>query len=382
MIFLSSLRFAEKISRIALDAQRLVLDNLPPAKSSSFYSVASSPAFSCRLGKRSAMQRSVITFVSFLTSLIAASCLAQMPGDPDFRPLSSTLTTDGLASHSEDLTVPHAPTSQVPSPEEEETPLTDSPKALDKLAATPIISLSEFWGYRWGTSSLDWIPGDQLGEFSFGWDHYVEEGIHQGPAMGADFHFLSGPDQTDMPARVYDFSLAYQYRDRMGPLGIDAAAAVMAASDFKGSARKGILFPAHAVGFLTVQPSVDVVMGVDYLDRGDIKLLPVAGLVLTPSPDVRYELFFPRPRAVFQLNDDYRIYFSGELGGGSWDIERVGLLGNDLATYRDLRTCVGLERAGIAFEIGYLFDRRIEYTSGIGNTNLADAVMFRLLTTY
>ena len=60
-------------------------------------------------------------------------------------------------------------------------------------------------------------------------------------------------------------------------------------------------------------------------------------------------------------------------------------LGNDLATYHDLRVCIGLEYAETdktwtAFEIGYLFDRRLEYSSGIGNMPLNDAVMFRLVT--
>ena len=61
--------------------------------------------------------------------------------------------------------------------------------------------------------------------------------------------------------------------------------------------------------------------------------------------------------------------------------------GNDLATYRDLRVCIGVEYVEkdgqrSAFEIGYLFDRRLEYTSGIGDMHLDDAVMLRLVTRY
>jgi hypothetical protein len=356
------------------------------------------------------MQRSVTTLAGLLTVLIAARGLAQTSGDSGVEFLSSQLNIDGLSAPGGDpgtlyalpvvppavdtsspgLASPPplaAPTSEVPGEAEVETPLTESPKAIEDLARTPVAPLSDFLGYRWSTESLQWIPGNQLGEFSIDWDHYVKEGINQGVDFGMGFHFLDGPDRSDMPARVYDFSVGYQYRNRLGPLGIDVSAAVLAASDFLGSVRKGILFPSHAVGFLTVRPQVDIVFGVDYLDRGDIKLLPVAGLILTPTPETRFELLFPRPRAVYQLTDTYRIYLSGELGGGSWDIERVGLLGNDLATYRDLRTCIGLEVAEkdgrrSAFEVGYLFDRRLEYTSGIGDTRLADAVMFRLLTTF
>ena len=150
--------------------------------------------------------------------------------------------------------------------------------------------------------------------------------------------------------------------------------------------RKGILFPSHAVGFLSVRPEIDVVFGVDYLDRGDIKLLPVAGLIWTPNAEMRFELVFPRPRAVFQLTEHHRLYVAGELGGGTWAIERV-TFDNDLATYHDLRVCVGVEYVEkdgqrLAFEIGYLFDRRLEYTSGIGDMRLDDAVMFRVVTRY
>ena len=81
---------------------------------------------------------------------------------------------------------------------------------------------------------------------------------------------------------------------------------------------------------------MDLVFGIDYLDRGDIKLLPVGGLIWTPNPAMRFEVVFPRPRAVFQLSDRYRLYVSGELGGGSWAIRRVSQ-DDDLATYRDLR---------------------------------------------
>ncbi len=101
-------------------------------------------------------------------------------------------------------------------------------------------------GYRYSAASLDWIPGggNQFGMFSIDWDHYQKAGITNGIGVGAAFHFLSGPDQTDMPARTYDFSLAYQVRQRLGPLAFDAAASVLAASDFKGSARRGFSFPA------------------------------------------------------------------------------------------------------------------------------------------
>jgi hypothetical protein len=252
----------------------------------------------------------------------------------------------------------------------------------------PEPSLRDFWGYRYHTDWLGWIPGggDQFGMFTLGWDHYTKSGIENGLGLGAGFYFLSGPNQTDMPAIVYDFSAGYQIRYRLGELAIDVSAAVLAASDFKGCAREGIRYPAHAVGFLTLADGFDLVFGVDYLDRGDYKLLPVMGAIWAPNDTLRFELVFPRPRIYYQFIDHHRIYVGGELGGGTWAIERESLA-DDLATYRDLRICLGIEsveKTGhrCAFEVAYLFDRRLMYTSKIGNMNLNDAFMISLMTKY
>jgi hypothetical protein len=261
---------------------------------------------------------------------------------------------------------------------------------LEALVDDPAAdTLGGFLGYRYETSSTDWVVGngDQFGMFSLDWEHYVDSGIHSGLGLGAKIHFLAGPERADMPPRAFDFSLAYQKRDRLGPFGYDVAASVMASSDFEGSAREGIRFPGHAVGFLEVHPTTELVFGVDYLDRGDLKILPVAGLILFPNAITRLEFLFPRPRAVFRLTDDHRLYVAGELGGGTWVIERVvGRVFDDLATYRDLRLSLGLEwvkKDGnrSALEIGYLFDRRLEYTSGT-ELDLDDTVLLRVVETF
>jgi hypothetical protein len=89
---------------------------------------------------------------------------------------------------------------------------------------------------------------------------------------------------------------------------------------------------------------------------------------------------------VFRLARGYRVYVGGEMGGGTWAIERATLV-DDLATYRDLRLCVGLqcvEDSSVcpSIEIGYLFDRRLEYTSRTGNFNPSDTAMIRLFGTF
>ena len=248
--------------------------------------------------------------------------------------------------------------------------------------------LDAFLGYRYGLSPMEWIVGngDQFGMFSLTTDHYQKSGVSHGFDVGYEFHFLSGPVVTDMPARLYDFSIAYQHRDRLGAFGYDVAASVMVSTDFEGSCREGIRYPGHAVGFLSLDPRTELVFGVDYLDRGDIKLLPVGGVILMTHADVRLEMVFPRPRAVIQLTERYRLHVGGEMGGGTWDIERA-TSEEDLATYRDLRVSVGLQflednNLRSAVEIGYLFDRKLEYTSGNGDYRPNDTAMIRLIGTF
>ena len=74
------------------------------------------------------------------------------------------------------------------------------------------------------------------------------------------------------------------------------------------------------------------------------------------------------------------------MGGGTWAIECAAEF-SDLATYRDLRLCIGREsrEAGgqwSAFKIGYLFDRRLLYSSAVGDMHLDDAVGFRSVTAF
>ncbi len=272
--------------------------------------------------------------------------------------------------------------------------LTETMTAAPSVDLVPTIQcahpdpIQSFLGYRYEVSSTDWMIGNgqQFGMFSLTWDHYQSPGVDHGLGAGVGIHFLSGPVTTDMPPRAYDFSLAYQHRDRLGAFGYDVAVSVMASSDFEGSAREGIRFPCHAVGFLSMSPTTDLVFGVDYLDRGDVKLLPVGGLIVVPHPDLRLEFVFPRPRAVFRLTGQNQLYVAGELGGNTWAIERTTLV-DDLATYRDLRVCVGLQTVDAdgdvtAIEVGYLFDRRLEYGTGDGDVSLNDTAMIRLVRTF
>ncbi len=158
-------------------------------------------------------------------------------------------------------------------------------------------------------------------------------------------------------------------------------------SDFEGSARKGIRFPGHAVTCLRINPQWEALLGIEYLDRDDISLLPVAGVIIKPSDYLRLEAVFPRPRAVVQImNSDRWLYLSGKLGGGTWAVERVDLT-SDNATYRDLRLVLGVEYSKedlhtSSLEIGYVFNRRLSYRSAVGDYSPSDRLVLQINAQY
>ena len=95
---------------------------------------------------------------------------------------------------------------------------------------------------------------------------------------------------------------------------------------------------------------------------------------------------FPRPRVELQLTEDHRLYFKGGLGGGSWAVERDSRL-DDVASLYELEAAVGLAKRisdgdWECWEFVYLFDRKLQYTSGVGDYSPTPTVMFRIVTLY
>jgi hypothetical protein len=253
---------------------------------------------------------------------------------------------------------------------------------------TALPALTEFRGYKTGTNGSMWMVGngDQFGAYTLWDDYYQPAGIESGFDLGIALSFLAGPDQTDMPPRLYNFQAGYQKRNKVEYFAYDVAVGVNAASDFEGSSRDGIRFPAHAVGYMTVVDELDIVFGADFLDWAAIHWLPVAGVIWTPTPDLRFELVFPSPRVDLQLTETHRIYLAGGLGGGTWAVERDNEV-DDLVTYYDLRAAVGLEQASTtrgwsAWEVAVLFDRELEFTSQDGNYSPNATVLVRGMTRF
>ena len=272
----------------------------------------------------------------------------------------------------------------LPEPLPDSQPLGDEPPGT-VLTEDDLTSLQTMvpFGYRLRQNELSWLvgDGDQFGMFSLESFATLEPGKTSGLVTGTGFHFLNGPVRTDLPPRLLDFLIGWQVRKQTGEFGYDVAARVGAFSDFEGSARQGIRYPSHAVGYYRWLPGFEFVLGIDYLDRDDIAMLPVAGLILTPHDDIRLELVFPRPVIEVRLSAEKALYVAGELGGGTWDIERPNQP-DDVITYRDLRLVFGISTRGQegsthGFEVGYVFDRDLSYRSGSGDYSPGAAFLIR-----
>jgi len=258
-----------------------------------------------------------------------------------------------------------------------------------KLPPLSYFSQEPYLNYRSDEDAISYLPGDgdQFGWFSFESSPYLGRGYKSGFTTAFNMHLLSGPNSVALPARLYDFSLGYQKRGRLRDfMSYDLATSLGVFSDFEDSARDGVRFPSHAVGMLHLRPEFDLVFGVDYLSRDDVKLLPVAGFSWRPKgmPDLRFDLVFPRPRIDYSYDNQSKVYLAGRLGGGTWDIEFPNN-DNDVLTYSDLQLLLGFERRKedgnlASVEFGYVFDRKAEFRTLTGSTEFDDAFVLRFVS--
>lgn len=269
-------------------------------------------------------------------------------------------------------------------------PEKSSPRNFKLRSATDIRDItSEPWGsYRAHETSLLWTPTDELGWTSLLGSHYLPATQKGGDLKFAfSLHWLNGPATVPLPPRLYDLSLNYQRRGDISEyLSYDVAASIGLYTDFEDSAREGLRFPAHAVTALHANQELDLIFGVDFLDRDDYSLLPVLGLSLhsTTIRGLRMDLIFPRPRIEYAWDSATRSYICGQLAGGTWDIEMPDS-SQDVVTVREYRIAIGTESLNddgdlVAFELGWLFNRAVEFRALPGTHDLGDTLLLQWIT--
>ncbi len=225
---------------------------------------------------------------------------------------------------------------------------------------------------------VTWLGGDDLGFIDLElWSKWVFPTISEYSLLtltpGYALHLLNGPTTTDLPSQLHDLYLDIQWvtpfsREWAVELGLTPGLY----SDFENGTDDAFRLGARVVGYYTMSPVWRFAAGVAYLDRDDVQFFPLGGVIWTPDPDTRLELVLPRPKYAQRFCccggcEDWW-YVAGEFGGGSWAIERASGL-PDKANYHDWRLAVGWEHREkygptMLVELGYVFNRRLEYSSG------------------
>lgn len=208
-------------------------------------------------------------------------------------------------------------------------------------------------------------------------------------------HYLQGPEISDLPPRVYDAYTQFRWMYRFSPeWAMDAAVTPGYFSDFEHSSSKALRITGYGAAAYTCSPTTKLVLGAAYLDRQNLSVLPVGGIIWKPSPDLSFDLVAPKPQISRRLYwgdastdavQDW-LYLAGELGGGTWAIQRADA-SEDTFTYTDYRILLGLERKVIGglggwVEVGYAVGREIEYGSHTPSVTPPGTVLLRLGATY
>lgn len=277
----------------------------------------------------------------------------------------------------------------------ETSPFEGVPPVQEKPRSLPGARPGIFQG---GTLGATWLAGsdlqmvDALTQASFGFPFPSREApVVFTPGYG--LHLLDGPADLDVPPQLHDAWLETRFPRRLSEkLMLDVAVAVGYYSDFERRSDDAIRITGRAIALYDWSPKSKVALGVVYLDRNDVTVLPAVGLTWTPTPDRRVELIFPRPRFAWRTyrfdefdasGAEWWYYISGEFGGGTWAVVREDGSPDEL-TYQDYRVIFGLERkpTGLTpsrLETGYVFGRALEYASVDQDYDVDSTFMARLV---
>jgi hypothetical protein len=208
---------------------------------------------------------------------------------------------------------------------------------------------------------------------------------------GFIFNYWGGPDSTvypmfDLPPRAYSAYLALDHITDPGKVsGLETNLTIGYYGDFNNTASFSIRPTGKLLGWYRLNCYTVGKFGVEYFNRVNVKLLPAVGVYMTPNPDIKWDLYFPKTKLAHRIpniNDfEAWAYVGGEYGGGSWAIERRDG-SNDQADINDVRAYVGIEWMGPRrvtgfFEFGYVFNRRLVYRSdALSSLDLQDSLMF------
>lgn len=302
----------------------------------------------------------------------AASAGDETVGLPENPPADEPETPAPPAEHGPSIPVP-------------EISLDNESNWLNRVMDEHLLIWREFPG------GLEFIPGGHggFGLTTIGFKSAISSDSSPGAWLVPkfDWSFLSGPRSPDLPPQLYRLSLQFNFAiDMDANTRLHMQIAPTWATDFDAGA--GESFRMIAGGLFTHDLSREwmLALGAVYLDRPDLPALPLGGVRWRPADNLELNLMFPQPRAAWRFDTEDSgterwFFIGGGLGGGSWAFERAGG-SSDRVGYLDLRILAGIERREPdgdrdIFEVGYIFDRRLDFATGPGDQNLPGTLVIR-----
>ncbi len=180
----------------------------------------------------------------------------------------------------------------------------------------------------------------------------------------------SGSLTQQLPANAYGALLETAWNsDPKKVAGANIAVSVGVFSDFNTFTSDSIRIQTMSYGWVRLTPQMQLKLGVNYIDRVDLKLLPAVGILWEPNPQMKFDIFFPKPKISRQFTPigttETWLYLAAEYGGGSWTIEYWSG-GTDQIDINDIRVMIGVEwfaQSGMRgmFEAGWVTSRDVVY---------------------
>ncbi len=207
--------------------------------------------------------------------------------------------------------------------------------------------------------------------------------------------FLNGPERTDLPETLYRANVDIAWFQPLSQQWfLQLAVTPGVAADFHTTNSDMVRIMGRALAFYQANEQFQWAFGAVYLARNDLPVLPAVGLIYTPSELTKLELIFPRPKFSHQLSAGHENsvwwYVAGELGGGTYAITRSSGV-EDVVSLGEFKLLTGIEhRWGndpkkqdiLFYEVGYVFNRQVEYDSEIGDYDPSGAVVLRAGITF
>jgi hypothetical protein len=279
----------------------------------------------------------------------------------------------------------------------------------DRLATpcrkTPPTSRRCGWAYLFGNGSGSNVAVNELdtsATFALPFFFNSPANLNRAPLLitpGFGLQLWNGPDMfttgCDLPPSTYDVFLDTAWNPQMTPLfGAELGIRVGIFTAWDTFVWDSWRLMGRAIGTLNLTPTMQGKVGIVYLDRNQVKLLPAVGLTWIPDANSRYDIFFPSPKAAKRFtqwrNKSLWGFLAGEYGGGAWTFTQANM--NGAVTefdYNDVRISGGVEMVPVtaqglagSFEVGYVFARNLYYVDGARNLNLNDTLMLRLGLAY